>query len=62
MPVLLAMMDTTHGNGESRAVAWRDRAVRELSKRRIASEETAPPDLANAVGLKQAQLGNPEAL
>ena len=47
---------------ESRAVARRDRAVRELSKRCIASEETARPDLANAVGLKQAQLGNPEAL
>ena len=39
---------------ESRAVARRDRAVRELSKRRIASKESARPDLANAVGLKQA--------
>jgi hypothetical protein len=30
---------------ESRAAARRDRAIRELSKRRIASKETARPDL-----------------
>jgi hypothetical protein len=35
---------------------------RELSKRRIASEQSARPDLANSIGPKQAQLGNPEAL
>ena len=39
---------------ESRAAARRDRAIRELSKWRIASAEFARPDLANAVGLKQA--------